>query len=64
MQILLVTLILLFGIMFWLLDITPYGIYISELARYARGCCEVVDLNERNLCITLKLLSQAFRYHT
>ena len=40
-----------------------YGVCISQLLRYARVCCNVLDFNERNLCITGKLLSQGFRYH-
>ena len=40
-----------------------YGVYISQLVRYARVCSDVSDFNERNLCITEKLLSQGFRLH-
>ena len=41
-----------------------YGVYISQLVRYARVCCDVVDFNERNLsCITGKVWKQQFRYH-
>ena len=40
-----------------------YGIYISQLVRYARVCSDVSDFNERNLCITEKLLQQGYRYH-
>ena len=40
-----------------------YGVYISQLVRYARVCCDVFDFNERNICITSKLLNQGFRYH-
>ena len=40
-----------------------YGVYISQLVRYARVCCDVFDFNERNLCITGKLLNQGYRYH-
>ena len=40
-----------------------YGIYISQLVRFARLCNNVLDFNERNLCITEKLLHQGFRYH-
>ena len=35
--------------------VPSYGVHISQLVRS--------DLNERNLCITEKLLSQGFRYH-
>ena len=40
-----------------------YGVYISQLVRFARVCNNVLDFNERNLCITEKLLHQGFRYH-
>ena len=40
-----------------------YGVYISQLIRYARVCSDVSDFNDRNLCITEKLLSQGFRYN-
>ena len=40
-----------------------YGIYISQLVRFARVCNNVSDFNERNLFITGKLLHQGFRYH-
>ena len=39
-----------------------YGVYISQLVRYARVCCDVFDFNERNLYITGKLLNQGYRY--
>ncbi|XP_071147323.1 uncharacterized protein [Mytilus edulis] len=29
-----------------------YGVYSSQLVRYAIVCCDVFDSNERNLCIT------------
>ena len=40
-----------------------YEIYISQLVRYTRVCSDVSDFNERNLCITEKLLHQGYRYH-
>ena len=40
-----------------------YGVYISQLVRFARVCSDVSDFNERNLFITEKLLHQGFRYH-
>ena len=40
-----------------------YGVYISQLVRYALVCCDVFDINARNLCITGKLLNQGYRYH-
>ncbi len=42
---------------------TSYGVYISQLVRFARVCNDVNDFNERNLCITEKLLKQGYRYH-
>ena len=40
-----------------------YGIYISQLIRYARACTDVFDFHSRNLQITKKLLGQGFRFH-
>ena len=40
-----------------------YGVYISQLIRFARGCSNVDDFNNRNLCLTAKLLKQGYRYH-
>ena len=40
-----------------------YSVYISQLVRFARVCNNVLDFNERNLCITEKVLHQGFRYH-
>ena len=40
-----------------------YGIYISQLIRYARACTNVLDFHSRNLQITKKLLGQGFRFH-
>ncbi|KAK3096998.1 hypothetical protein FSP39_005494 [Pinctada imbricata] len=40
-----------------------YGIYISQLIRYARACTDVLDFHSRNLQITKKLLGQGFRFH-
>ena len=42
---------------------TSYGIYISQLIRFARGCSCVKDFNERNLTLTNKLLQQGYRFH-
>jgi hypothetical protein len=42
---------------------TSYGVYISQLIRFARSCSNVSDFNDRNLVITDKLLKQGFRYH-
>ena len=40
-----------------------YGIYISQLIRFARVCNHVTDFNARNKCLTAKLLQQGYRYH-
>ena len=40
-----------------------YGVYISQLIRFARVCNHVTDLNARNKCLTAKLLQQGYRYH-
>ena len=40
-----------------------YGVYISQLVRFARVCSNVADFNERNLYLTEKLLHQGYRYH-
>jgi len=40
-----------------------YSVCISQRLHFARGCCNVLDFNERSLCITGNLLSQGFRYH-
>ena len=40
-----------------------YGVYISQLIRFARVCNHVVDFNARNKCLTAKLLQQGYRYH-
>lgn len=42
---------------------TSYGIYISQLIRFARACSEVDDFNHRNITITGRLISQGYRYH-
>ena len=41
---------------------TSYGVYISQLIRYARACSSVEDFNDRNRVITEKLLKQGYRY--
>ena len=40
-----------------------YGVYISQLVRFARVCSHVNDFNARNKCLTAKLLKQGYRYH-
>ena len=46
---------------------TPYGIYISQLIRFARASSHVADFNTRNKLLnkllTQKLLKQGYRYH-
>ena len=41
-----------------------YGIYISQLVRFARCCTSVFDFHSKNLQITSKLLTQGYRYIT
>ena len=40
-----------------------YGVYISQLIRFARVCSNVDDFNNRNLFLTAKLIKQGYRYH-
>ena len=40
-----------------------YGVYISQLIRFARVCSNVDDFNNRNLFLTAKLVKQGYRYH-
>ena len=40
-----------------------YGVYISQLIRFARVCSNVDDINNRNLFLTANLLKQGYRYH-
>ena len=40
-----------------------YGVYISQLIRFARVCSNVNDFNNRNLFLTAKLLKQGYRYY-
>ena len=40
-----------------------YGVYISQLIRFARASSHVSDFNNRNKFITAKLLKQGYRYH-
>ena len=42
---------------------TPYGVYISQLIRFARVSSHVDDFNTRNKVSTAKLLRQGYRYH-
>ena len=40
-----------------------YGVFISQLIRFARVCSHVDDFNTRKKCLTTKLLKQVYRYH-
>ena len=40
-----------------------YGIYISQLVRFARCCTSVFDFHSKNIQINSKLLTQGYRYH-
>ena len=40
-----------------------YGVYISQLNRFARVCSNDDDFNNRNLFLTAKLSKQGYRYH-
>ena len=40
-----------------------YGVYISQLIRFARVCNHVADYNAQIKCLTAKLLQQGYRYH-
>ena len=40
-----------------------YGVYISQLIRFARVSSYVDDLNTRSKVLTAKLLRQGYRYH-
>ena len=40
-----------------------YGVYISQLIRFARVCSNVDDFNNRNLFLSAKLLKQGYTYH-
>ena len=42
---------------------TSYGVYISQLIRFARVSCHVDDFNIRNKIMAAKLLKQGYRYH-
>ena len=42
---------------------SSYGVYISQLIRFARVCSHVDDFNTHNKCLTAKLLKQGYRYH-
>ena len=41
---------------------TSYGVYISQLIRFARATSNLSDFNYRNKALTAKLLRQGYRY--
>ena len=43
--------------------LAPYGVYISQLIRFARVSSHVDDFNTRNKVLTAKLLRQRYTYH-
>ena len=42
---------------------TSYGVYISQLIRFARASSYVADFNTHNKLLTQKLLKQGYKYH-
>ena len=42
---------------------SSYGVYISQLIRFARASSHGTDFNSRNKFLTAKLLKQGYRYH-
>ena len=42
---------------------TFYGVYISQLIRFARASSYVADFNTRNKLLSQKLLKQGYLYH-
>ena len=42
---------------------TSYGVYISQLIRFARASSNVSDFSCRNEALTAKLLKQGYRFH-
>ena len=40
-----------------------YGVYISQLIRFASVCSHVEDINARNKYFTAELLKQGYRFH-
>ena len=42
---------------------TSYGVYISQLIRFASASSHVADFNTGNILLTQKLLKQGYRYH-
>ena len=42
---------------------TSYGVYISQLIRFARASSHVADFNTGKILLTQKLLKQGYQYH-
>ena len=42
---------------------TAYGVYVSQLIRFARVSSHVAYFTARNKSLTAKLLQQGYRYH-
>ena len=42
---------------------TSYGVYISQLIRFARESSYITDFSTRNKLLTQKLLNQGYQYH-
>ena len=42
---------------------TSYGVYISQLIRFARVSSHIDDFNTRNKVLTAKIFRQGYRYH-
>ena len=42
---------------------TSYGVYISQLIRFARSSSHVADFNTRNKLLTQKLFKEGYQYH-
>ena len=42
---------------------TSYGVYISQIIRFARSSSHVADFNTRNTLVTHNILKQGYRYH-
>ena len=42
---------------------TSYGVYISQLIRFARASSYIIEFNTRNKLLTQKFLKQGYGYH-
>ena len=42
---------------------TSYGVYISQLIRFARVSSHVDDFNSHNKVLSIQLINQGYRYH-